>query len=724
MNKSLIFALIIGMAVLSTSGWAYTFDDYGEYTGFNFSVATEETAPKGLTYYNNKFYVVGTGSGTGNDKVFEYYTNGTYTGFNFSVATQISIVEDITVYNNKFYILDLSDKVYEYNSTGSYTGFNFSTNDYLDNPAGITYYNDKFYVVGYDSDKVFEYYTNGTYTGFNFSVATEETAPKAITTYNDKLYIFGYDSDKVFEYYTNGTYTGFNFSVATHVVYEQGLTYYNNKFYALSSVFNRVYEYNALNKYNFTSETLSYETNTTWFDTNTIASTLVYDTDYSNISATLEYNGTNYTMARSGTDGTYVFSYDKNFATATSGNKNFKIYYAVTYGTTTTYTGDTYTQTVNSPALYVCNATYTTHAVDFFIYDEVDKTDKIAKLEGSFLVYGNNISNNATYNFTFTGDNNYSLCITPTYESMFTYAQLQYYNKTTTVYQDRSYFLVNASLSNTSTQLNLYLSNNTSQIFFNIIDEFANPYIDAVVKAQRYYLAEDTYRTVAMGRTDDNGDTFMYLMPNTIWYRFIVEKDGEVIKTFTPMLLTSTDVSLPIATIEASNLFEYWNTIGYSCSYSNTTEFLTCIVSDTSGKLTLSTLLVYDTTAGTETLICNETSVSTSTTLYCELPDVTNKQYTYNLYGNFCCSTETIYSMTNGVLDFFDGVGLGTMGMFATFLIVLVLAGIGIFNPAISIALTVIGLIAMATLGFLDTTTTAIAGITVVGVIIISKLGS
>ena len=192
-----------------------------------FSVYSQETDARGLAFNNDgtKMFVVGIDG----DDVNEYTLS---TGFdvstasysqNFSVASQETAPQGITFNNDgtkMFIVGNVGDDVNEYTLT---TGFDVSTASYSQNfsvasqetaPSGIAFNADgtKMFICGGGGDDVNEYTLT---TGFdvstasytqNFSVSSQETSVEGVTFNNDgsKMFLVGIDGDDVNEY-TVGT---------------------------------------------------------------------------------------------------------------------------------------------------------------------------------------------------------------------------------------------------------------------------------------------------------------------------------------------------------------------------------------------------------------------------------------------------------------------------------------------------------------------------------------
>ena len=87
------------------------FNAAGVDQGVSYSVAAQETNPKGITFDGTYLWVVGTAS----DKAHKYSTSGVYQNESFSVASQDSSAEGIVWVSPAFYVAGNStQKVYKY----------------------------------------------------------------------------------------------------------------------------------------------------------------------------------------------------------------------------------------------------------------------------------------------------------------------------------------------------------------------------------------------------------------------------------------------------------------------------------------------------------------------------------------------------------------------------------------------------------------------------------
>jgi hypothetical protein len=195
-----------------------------------FSVASQDIFPQGIAFNNDgtKMFVVGNAG----DDINEYTLS---TGFdvstasysqNFSVASQESVPKGIAFNANgtkMFIVGQTADTVNEYAlstgfdlSTASYASVSFSVASQDTDPTDITFSSDGtvMFICGQQgTDEVHRYTLS---TGFDlstasfdqsFSVASEETAVEGITFNNDgtKMYIVGQTGQTVYQYSTSTT---------------------------------------------------------------------------------------------------------------------------------------------------------------------------------------------------------------------------------------------------------------------------------------------------------------------------------------------------------------------------------------------------------------------------------------------------------------------------------------------------------------------------------------
>jgi len=156
--------------------------DGSSYDSVSFSVSGQDNSPEGIAFNDDgtKMYMVG----QSNDSVFQYslstgfdLSTASYDSVSFSVASEDTLPRGITFNTDgtKMYIVGgSSNSVFQYSlstgfdlSTASYDSVSFSVATEDGSPTGIAFNTDgtKMYMVGYSIDSVFQYSLS---TGFDY----------------------------------------------------------------------------------------------------------------------------------------------------------------------------------------------------------------------------------------------------------------------------------------------------------------------------------------------------------------------------------------------------------------------------------------------------------------------------------------------------------------------------------------------------------------------------
>ena len=134
---------------LGFGGTVYAYNTDGTRSSENdFDLDDDNSIPGGITYHDNKFWVVD----TRDDKVYVYNTDGSRASENdFDLDGDSNRANGITYHDNKFWIVDTdNNKVYVYNVDGSRASTNdFDLDDDNSIPGGITYHDNKFWIVDF-----------------------------------------------------------------------------------------------------------------------------------------------------------------------------------------------------------------------------------------------------------------------------------------------------------------------------------------------------------------------------------------------------------------------------------------------------------------------------------------------------------------------------------------------------------------------------------------------
>lgn len=375
-----------------------------------------------------------------------------------------------------------------------------------------------------------------------------------------------------------------------------------------------------------------------------------------------------------------------------------------------------------------CSSVLTsTQTLVFELYDEMNQTSEIGSLDINFDIFNNTGAFERNYSFELRGDDNYTICLYPVTETFNTTAQLDFWNATTN-FEHRSYFLINSTLDNTTSNVSLYMITDSDSSLVNFFvqdssgDKLPNHYVDV----QRYYVGENIYRTVTIMKTDDEGLAQSYFGLYDYWYKFIIkDSNGVVVDTIDSMTIKDTDIVFTTTAEGALEIFDYYGNIAHSCSFNNNTGYLSCTVTDSSGLADEVCLKVTEVKSVTSEIVCDDCyTYSGGITVGCNVADWAENYWYYALYLRF--DEESI--VESGDSDGFDiisgSLAYGLDGVALTGLGVSVISAIGFWNPVAAIILSLAALGAGIAMGFVVVQILAFISLVVIGIIIIFKMRS
>lgn len=386
--------------------------------------------------------------------------------------------------------------------------------------------------------------------------------------------------------------------------------------------------------------------------------------------------------------------------------------------------------TISIYKLALGNCTSGVPFINFTFLDEETQASINATMQGAFTIWNPTRTINYSLNTSWTDAPVDPLCIEPAWATV-SVDSFQTYQGTP--YPQRAYFLYNATATNATQIINLYLLNTTyaKQIDFTILDDVNNRISDVVIQAQRYYVANNSYVTVAEALSDYYGNAQTYLRATDEYYRFVLLNHSNILNTQTPMIITCPSGSVcppyPITLrIQYAQLPDYYRTLGhlaYNCSLNITGGLVACTVADTSGVHQHFQLVVNEMLAITWNTSCSTSCFSSGCTLICSVGNLTNKIFRYDLYGH--SDPTWLYgeliqgNVTTNVW--------GLTGIFLSILIILTAFFLGAYNPSVAIAATVFAVALCWMMGILPlgaSAITIILGLAVVGLVVIYQSGT
>lgn len=279
------------------------------------------------------------------------------------------------------------------------------------------------------------------------------------------------------------------------------------------------------------------------------------------------------------------------------------------YGSTSDYTE---VRKINTATLTSCSAANSTHALayNFTFGREVDLINAPvgvnATMGSTFTLYQDTIAANSTISFT-TAVNvtNAYVCIFPSNASFQVNSFQDYVFDP--AFDRRQYFLLNNTASNTTQSFILYLLQVVygSSTTIKVLDEFYSPVEDAYVYVERFYPSDNSFRTVAMVRTDNSGEGQTFLQHNVPYYRFKVWRDGRIVLVSQSQKVITevgadTVVTLVIGTDTISEELQQYGSIEYSLTFNNLTRNWCLTYIDTQSVANPSCLSVQNLRNGTQ----------------------------------------------------------------------------------------------------------------------------
>lgn len=299
-------------------------------------------------------------------------------------------------------------------------------------------------------------------------------------------------------------------------------------------------------------------------------------------------------------------------------------------------------QTFYYPFIDNCSS-FGTRALNITWLDEVNDS-LISNVSGSiYMGVVMPVGNSLNYNFSFDDVDGVGLCIYPAWASYDFSANLSYERSG---YFGREYYYSDSSLNNVTDVLSLYLLEDTvgDRIDFEVVDQFNNELEGYYVLVKRWYSVDDAYLLVDVVCTNYLGEASSYIQysgTQNVYYEVLVEDPDHVpVYTISKQRYYDPIQTLRITITEGSN--DFLETRGNFVFSSNvvdvqnlTTSILSGTLTDTSGASILGGVNVFRVYSGNMTIVsgCNNSAVSNSLTVACDLGNVTGKTFFVEAYA-------------------------------------------------------------------------------------------
>jgi hypothetical protein len=455
-----------------------------------------------------------------------------------------------------------------------------------------------------------------------------------------------------------------------------------------------------------TYNSTTYETSTESFILN-----VTYDSSrFVASSATFNYNGTNYATTKEAVADDFIFTKTLDIPLGSGSAENKSFYWTVELSegvTPVSYNTSSLNQTVNPVNLGGCGGSNTSTAINFTAWDE--KTlEKINgwDFEGFFEYYIGNGS--IKKNITISEDNINEVLLCISQNTTYNLDGIIGYNDNSTGYVERNYYYYDEEISNDTLLQKLYLLNsgNSTSFILKVLNSNQQEVEGAYIYIDRYYISTNSYETVQIARTDDDGKSVGFFETENPFYRFRIYVDGilelttdkrKVVPEEAPYTLTfviGQEITLPWVD------FEDLDDIDYSLKFNDTTNISSFSYVDSSGNFTLGRQAVYNLYGNqSSVLVCNTTSSSTTSNINCDVSayDGSFKSVGYITRGSKEYSIAINYFTISSASDTF-----GYTGLLLGFFIILVAFMAGIWSPVAGIALGELGIIFLNFTGLIE----------------------
>ena len=744
--------------------FVYHFDSSGNNlsTGFSTSSQTSDGI-RGITNNGSDIWI----TDRTNDEIYHYKLDGTFVDNFDTVVHGSSNPFGIVVDGNDLWVGDLDDLfIYHFDISGNNLtgGFDISSAG-VSVPRGIDMESDSsFWVVDFGDNFVYHFDSSGNNLSDGVDLSTINIgapagiAIKQITLSNIDITLnVPADSSKQVSDYIlfNATLTPTNLNITNATLYIWDSS--NSEFVTNTTIITgtsateitwNLTNFNLGEDYHWNVKAYGNDSNFYWSASNytftasafsevsTSYNASVLETSYqgftqsinavsqiTSASVVLWYNGTSYasTVTDLGNGDYKVTSAIDIPLTNTNGNKTFFWEWTLVTATQILKQNTTvFQQEVNKTIFQLCNATFNTPAVNFTIHNATNPYPVLnATFKSAWDHWLGRGSVKRNYSFEYTSETNYTFdfCISHN-ETFYVDAQIEFDGIASAL---NFYYLNNASISNDTQLIDLYLLDNTKATLTELetVDAARNPISNVTIQIQSYDIGTDTYYTVAMAKTSENGKDLAYLNWYDTLYKFILLKDGEVVKTTSPYKISSTPQTFEIIE-EVTFEFKKFENFDYNLYYNETTKNFVLTFVKPSGVVESVCLRVIKRNITGDTQICLTCETSSSATLYCNINGYGNGTYIASFYATGSLKWIDVLMKTIGEVS---GEIYQTLGNINGTVMAIIFAGVVmtffLITPVLGIVGMLLGMLGAVALGFQPIDYASFLSISFVGGIII-----
>jgi len=447
-------------------------------------------------------------------------------------------------------------------------------------------------------------------------------------------------------------------------------------------------------------------------------------------SGSLIYNGTSYPATRQGTGNTILLRRNITApAVDITSNVTFNWSIGLTNVTGTYYfNSSTFNQTINNINMSETGDPYDTAFINFTSYDEETLEEINATFESTFTYRIQGGSVDSIFSFSDTSENNsrWSFAFDPNDEIYTVDVVLEI---DANGYTHRFYNFQGIEFTNTTTEIGLYLLNESSSSSFiiSLKDSSYVPLEGMEVYIQRFYPSINAWYTMEIAETNEDGETAGHLLTEDAIYRFKIYDDGDLLYTTDETIIICSAVPCTIEIIIPEDLddafeeFEDLDDLDSEITYDDSTEDITYEYSDTSGEFEQGRLYVIRIHPGNSSIehICNLTSSGSAAVLICDLTGEENGTYIASGYITRTEERLVEREIFNKIRDIVNTISLDGV-LWSMFLLIGIIM-LGVYRPSLGIIFGAGGVVLLWALQLMEITITAI--ISIIGIAIILLVG-
>lgn len=385
-----------------------------------------------------------------------------------------------------------------------------------------------------------------------------------------------------------------------------------------------------------------------------------------------------------------------------------------------------FTQTVNQISLDDCSS-FTEETINFTFKDEDSQNSISQNFEATFTVSETGTGNERNVTFDKMNTTEVNICLSPPWATFVGDAVIRYEGVNET-YISKNYYLNNFTFSNASQNIDLYGlrdERSTSFVVF-IMDAGRTVKPNVFIKSQRFYITNNSFRIVEMGRTDSEGKAVLHFVVEEPEYIFVIEENLVTIHTTTPSKMVCLEApctkEIQIATTQDPFAKVNFSNAAFTMRYDNQSKVIFFTFSDPSGATEQGRLEVTKRSPAREDEnVCDTSLVSSSGTLICNLSGLNG----YFVSQGFLSQSAERQAAFISVDQFnITSILYGNKdASFLAFFVIIMIGLIGFWSITVSGVFMLLALAAMSLGGFIQFSSSVILGLAVMLVIILIQAG-